>query len=560
MSETAPTFTAPKSADQVEIERLEALVEKRKFERDQNEKFGKYDPQEEGPINQGEHSVHRGEYSHESYHVQRPSEGIIRDGDVLRQVGGSKNGDFASVADYEAQTGSTHDQPLEYYDKVNGIEDNAEYVAPDYENMTVPELALATAKANSIGDKAEADQIRAVFEHLLMIAATDPGNESKTSDEDYQKELERFDHLVELAVKQQESKNPDAAVGDALADKNERRAEAEAKGEPFDEDEGEDPAGKTESEKTDAEKADDETKGEKTNKPETGENGERKVGDKAIFEGEEVTITDVYKTSDGKVAYDLLKADGAHALMGADKVTFTDETAEKESVAEKAKAFWKKGKNFIAEKLTIGYMATKWAIEDSIINRGIDPLTTNFEDAEKIKHRRRIALVAGTAAVLVILAVTRDIHGFGGGGGAHVADALPTPTPTPSASEVPTSDGSEFMLPQTPHTPELNPNDPAFTLTPVDQAPAAPTPDVLSAAPSADALSNPNFTITRGEGGLKLFNRLGIDPGKWAANATRLLQQHGEDFYPMDGGGIGISHSGALSEATRIDLLNIKNS
>lgn len=586
MSETAPTVDTSKTADQFKIDRLEALAAKRKSERNQNELFGKYDPKEEGPANVGERTIHRSEDSHETYHAQLPSEGIYRDGAVFRRAGGSNNGEFASAAAYNEQNGlsrvntpnptakdpnpegwtyheSDEASANRYYDNLiggNEAQDVAEVA--DYENMSVDELTTASAKAIMIGDRAEAEDIHAIFEHLLMQFAIAPESRTDVTDQDYQKEVERFDRLVEIAVERQKSKNPDAATGEKTDDKNERRAKAAANSEPFVEDEdekpadGEKPANENEGtkpEETDPNEAPDET-------PEK----EHKVGDTAEYNGETVTLGQKLAGTDKMVAYEVVKSDGSRTLVYEHELTFPDPAAEKESVGEKAKRFWKKGTSFIAEKFTMGYMGARWFVEDSIINRGIDPLTTSFEDAEKIKHRRRIALVAGTAAVLVALAISRDFHGFGsGGGGSHVANALPTdtPTPSPSASGFPTSDGSEFTPPQTQHAPELNPNDPAFTLKPVDQAPTGtPSPDVLGAAPTPDSLSNPGFTITQGEGGLQLFNRLDIDPAKWAANASRLLQQHGEDFYTRPGGGIGISHPGALSEATRIDLLNIKNS
>jgi hypothetical protein len=79
-----------------------------------------------------------------------------------------------------------------------------------------------------------------------------------------------------------------------------------------------------------------------------------------------------------------------------------------------------------------------------------------------------------------------------------------------------------------------------------------PTLEALPPAPDA------SFNVGSGEGGLQLLQNLGIDPGKWSANAERLLQAHPEDFYRMDGGGIGISHSGWLSAATQADLNALK--
>ncbi len=469
--------------------------------------------------------------SHADYHSQRHSDGIVRDGSGFRQA---ESGQFASEEGYTTQNGTAQ----EHYDKLMGFENEGVHET-GFENMGIMQLAKEQAKAEIMNDVAGMNEIRGVSDQYMLEQAAIKG--SGTTYADLDQAAVRYQKLVEK-FKSKELGETSAVEGDE--DKDEKPADGEK---PVNETEG------TKPNETDPNEAPAET-------PEK----EHKVGDTAEYNGETVTLGQKLAGTDKLVAYEVVKSDGSRTLVYEHELTFPEPAAEKESVGEKAKRFWKKGTSFIAEKFTMGYMGARWFVEDSIINRGIDPLTTSFEDAEKIKHRRRIALVAGTAAVLVALAISRDFHGFGsGGGGSHVANALPTdtPTPSPSASEVPTSDGSEFTLPQTPHAPELNPNDPAFTLTPVDQAPTGtPSPDVLGATPTPDALSNPDFTITQGEGGLQLFNRLGIDPAKWAANASRLLQQHGEDFYTRPGGGIGISHPGALSEATRIDLLNIKNS
>jgi hypothetical protein len=530
--------------------------------------------------------------SHADYHSQRPSEGIIRDGNDFRRTGGQKGGQFVGEAEYNAQNGVSHvnasilteknsnpqswtyhdDEETSanrYYDKLIGG-DKQQEAAPetryeDYENMNVHELALASAKANLVTDKKEADKIHGVVEALLMEAAL--SKDSEMAESDYQKEIERFDHLVELAIKQQEASNPESAAINKIIAKNNRRAEAKAKGEPFNEDEDAtttppdldpitDPEPGT---NPDPEPQPGQNSGTETDpEPVKAETTVHNPGDDAEVNGEKVELGQKLVGADGLVAYEVTKPDGSRTLVYENELTFPEPAEEKESIAERAKSFWNKSRGFIAQKFTMGYMKTQWFINDSIINRGIDPLTTSFEEAEKIRHRRRIALVAGAAATLVLLALTKDVVGIHGGGGGHVADLplggghAPTPSPSDSDSQH-LSNGSEFLQPQGPsRPPELNPNDPAFTLTPVEQAPAPLTPDTLS-------LSDPAFNIEGGEGGLQLFDQLHIDPGKWADNAARLLREHPEDFrLAPNGSSVWISHSGELSEATRLDLIKIK--
>lgn len=494
MSETVPTSEVPISADHAELALLEAKTAKKKFEIGQNENFGKYD-EFIGPLNSGIDS-------HDSYHAQRPSDGVIREGDTFRNA---ESGKFASPDDYSAQNGSTNEQPLDYYDKVNGVTENIEYIAPDYENMNVPQLALATAKAEMIGDKAEVDDIKAIVEHLLMEAATHP--DSDMTDKDYNDEIARFNHLVELA----KAKVLNKTDGESVA--------AEA----------------TPAEPETAEAGSDTKEAEKATVP------EHKQGDKAELNGANVVIESTFLGSNGKIAYEVTKPDGTTELVYADKLTFPAEKTEEESATERLKLFWKKSSNFIKEKLTLGYMSAKWAVEDSIINRGVDPLTTSFEDVEKIRNRNRIYLVAGTAAVIVAAIILKETnplgHLFGGG---DLAGSVPGSGS--SGSETLSAHDQNVFDSMHPDTNGVE------TATPVDQQ-----------LPVVDVAPDPAYTIPSGEGGLELFQKLNIDTSKWGANAESFLNRFPQDFYRMNSGGIGISHQGILSQGAQDAINALRN-
>ena len=71
--------------------------------------------------------------------------------------------------------------------------------------------------------------------------------------------------------------------------------------------------------------------------------------------------------------------------------------------------------------------------------------------------------------------------------------------------------------------------------------------DIAPAVPEYVPNLTEAFNIGSGQGGEALFNGLGIDPAKFYANQESLLANFPSDFYRMDGGGVGISHTGWLT-------------
>jgi len=538
MSEQEPTFESPKSADHTELDRLEATLLKKKFELEQNEKFGKYDSIE-GPLNEGEQFMAN---SHAAYHAQRPSEGIVRDGDALHRTGGSAAGAFASEAAYEAQKGNPYNEgdvanAGRYYDGlIGGNEVNEAPIGTDYEAMNPRQLALEAAKANELGDSAEMNDIRETLNIRLLNEVTTPG--TQMTEEDYHEGMAQYDHLVTLAIQRRVGKTSEQPVataaaavdtGEAIADNAPADSEAPVEatvagdtsevvgGDTIDEPEARTDTGAASGEATDDSAP---TKPEAATEP---TESERKPGNIVELLGTKVTIGQILRGPDGTVAYEVIEEDGSRVLAYEADLMSVEEREEKDSPTERIKAFWKKSKGFIVEKFTLGYMSAKWTIEDTVINRGIDH-TTSFEDAEKIKRRRRTALLAGAAAVIVAGIVLKNqdavAHLFNGGSGLDAG--VPNPTHTAVATE------------------GLSAHDQAIADAMHSGSSGVETGAVDPSTVAPNIAPDAAFNVTPNEGGYQLFNRLGIPTAVWDTNASSLLQRFPQNFYSMDGGGVGL--------------------
>ena len=538
MSETAPTPTGPKTDERAELARLEARVEKKRFEVKQNEAFGKYD-EFIGPLN-------RSDDSHHSYHEKRPSVGIVRDGSVFRQAEAGVS-QFASTEDYEAQRGGTFTEAdrvgdngeliagntvlqddetsaARYYDSLIGG-DVANEVAPeaDYASMNIHQLAIEAANATQIGDKAEVEDIRSVLEHRLLDEVTRPGTEM--TEDDYHAEMERFYTLMQHAVENREAK------AEGPGSKNESQAAAADVAEANAADNPADPnaVGETTEAGGAALAAEAESQ--------EGEHPEHAFGAEVTLNGEHVIVVDLLTRSDGTFAYEVARDDGSRVLayagdleLGwAQEETVAVEEAVEKTPKERLKDLWSRGKDFIAEKFTMGYMEAKWFVENSIINSGVDPLTTSFEDAEKLRNRNRTAVIAGAAALLLAAIASNNRDAIGD---FFTGIEFPTVDTGPVGGETSAPDTAENRAILDALKPE-----PAL----VDEA--VPVPEAI--------VPNEAFNIPSGGGAEQLFNRLNINPSKWYANQESFLANFPKDFYRMDGGGVGIAHPGYLSQGAQ---------
>ena len=103
------------------------------------------------------------------------------------------------------------------------------------------------------------------------------------------------------------------------------------------------------------------------------------------------------------------------------------------------------------------------------------------------------------------------------------------------------------------HTPEHTPSHPSEN-PPSDGAngdtpPAAdtPPPAPVEIPPAPEASYDPDFYVGSGEGGIEMFQSLGLTEGNWYEGQQELLQHFPNDFYSMGDGNVGISHPGQLS-------------
>lgn len=82
--------------------------------------------------------------------------------------------------------------------------------------------------------------------------------------------------------------------------------------------------------------------------------------------------------------------------------------------------------------------------------------------------------------------------------------------------------------------------------------------EVISQSPDV-YIDNPIYEVPSGSGGEALFQRMNLNPTDWYGVQEQLLTNFPSDFYRMDSGNVGLSHSGWLSEEARTFLENYKN-
>jgi hypothetical protein len=159
----------------------------------------------------------RGELSHHDYHVQRPADGSIyrTSKTIQRASGGSEpagrlKNDDSVVDEYDRQNGvDDPSRAQKHYDEVMGTNEAAPETPerPSYETMDIYQLALASAKAEMVGDKFVTDDIRNVYTTAMEEAYTKPG--STISYEEHEEALARFDRLADAAIEHEKARDPE---------------------------------------------------------------------------------------------------------------------------------------------------------------------------------------------------------------------------------------------------------------------------------------------------------------------------------------------------------------
>lgn len=276
------------------------------------------------------------------------------------------------------------------------------------------------------------------------------------------------------------------------------------------------------------------------------------------------------RMADAAIEYEKAK-DPEHSEL----VDAAVERANKEpTIGDKLKKWWGNHSESILNKFRPSYWAERWenaakpALEkgyDKMLNVGVKP-EDDPEEVERKRKRNRVVMIAGGAAV-AIAAIAGPAFGIGfavGGGGHHAAEAANAAGGghgTGIGDTLSTHDQSvaNALNPQHGHgdiSQYQNMHGVAGQGGGQEVAPLVPVAPTVE-GPSASDLAALN--VSHNEGGILLFDKLHIDPGKWASNAERLLREHGNDFYRMPSGGIGLSHSGLLSSETQADLLSLKS-
>lgn len=572
MSEQVPTGQSA-----LEKERARLASERAKLDHKENilnieEGFGKYD-QDVTPA--------EGEMTYQQYLAQRPAEGVVRDGEGFRDA---QSGQFASHEVYEAQKVSSQD----HYDKVGGLVNTGEYQPPNYEEMGVVQLAKEAARARALGDVANEKEIRAAVEHYLTMDAMKDDTETAEEAQDrYDAEIARFDSLVERfenlrASMGKESVAPQPAEA-VESQPVEAVTPAEAQAAP-------------EAEVEEVAAPEEAPAAEEVHAPEAAPASSPDL----LYNGEKVSVRNVFESPDGKKVVEVIGADGESHLIyehelaynapakeepepegpryrvdgdntwkiptvvpeeevkGKELVPFGAEhkqlvpVPEEEPEAEKLSR-WERTKNWFAkEKANYqkyggkAYWGEKWTqsirgFKDHVLDYGVDDDMTE-EEKEHTRKRNRVILLVGVGAIAatsigLAIAHANAVHHVAGGVGSTGGHEGTVPDVGGAGAPRPSAETGVKDLP-------FNAGSPGV--------------ETVPSGAEASAISPEAFNIPRGLGGEELFKNLGIDPSKWYNNENSLLARFPQDLYRMRDGHVGISHSGMLTQGLQDAIKSIK--
>jgi len=580
MSEQEPPFTNSTESPHEELNELEliykeldqldkqqAILNERRAQKiaeiRRNETFGKYD----------QHVPNKDEDTHQSYLNQRPSDGVLRDGEGFRAA---SSGQYASESSYVAQNGTAQ----EHYDTLNGIE-NTSFEAPKFDSLSLTQLAKEAAQANRVNDIAGVDEIRAIAEHTITERITRPGYETKDADAEQKAELTRFDDMVEWLSTQHDEvaepseeavvPTPESPVAqevttegteeDAVVDSEEAPVVAPVEAtEPeatldtpaatvltaadspvstprLLHENGASPTTipgahplsitvpSTYSEPQSKQNPDTIVVQERTTNPADAEYipMDYDSNQRVLMDGKDVFIEAYSVDAQGHKTYKL--DTGEYVDESALNITYFSDlesestpepeaNAEKGTLVERTKAWFGQNKESHKEKFRPSYWNARWSgLKYRVMNHGVTEEMSDLEvDKKRNGNRRKIIIGAAAIGVLAI-----------GAGIFAVSEMTENFNPDTSiASESPdvsNTDGGGTGATETPEVPE------APTLPPVETGPI-----------------DPGFTPTQGEGGYQLLGGLGIDPSKWDGIEQQLKNLSPSEFYLMDDGHYGISY------------------
>lgn len=517
MTEQAPTGLSVLEKERARLASERSRLERQEEVLNREELFGKYD---EGV------TPAEGELTYQDYLEQRPSEGVVRDGEGFRDA---QSGAFAKKELYEAQQGNIQD----HYDQVGGLVNTGEYQPPNYDDMGVAQLAKEASKMRALGDTAGEGDVRAAVEHYLTMDAMKDDSESpEQAQARYEADLAQYDSLVEAfeklrgvvapaeapdvdgAEEQIEEAAYEAIESDPTSPTNIPSNEFVMLGSPDAESAALVPVEATPSEEASAD-ADSKSESDAAN----------------IAEGKELVVVENEEL------------DEVDPAEGKELTIFDGELAKEPSRVERVKSWFKRERKSYQEYGGMAYWGERWSrankgLRDRTLDYGITE-ETGDEEREQKRKRNRVVIIAGVAALGVVAATAIGL-GLHDGSGAEAATGNVGFDQVAPVAEVPTVD--------------------VAPLSPVDILPLDVGDGTLGAEsiPHLPELPVEGFNISAGQGGEALFTNLGIDPSKWYANENSLLSQFPTEFYRLSDGHVGIANPGMLSQGAQDYIATLK--
>lgn len=187
-------FTPVAKDERDDVTRLKAQLAKAEFDASQKEVFGKFDvvvPNE-------------GEETYQSYLDQRPKDGVVRDGEGLRNTA---TGKYASSAEYTASNGTA----TEYFNAQ--VERSAEGQVA-YADMSMQELARKYGESEAANDKTMALDVLESIDAKINEYAEKYNWSTETKDQHY-------DALMEVADKASHAPSVEADAEKVVANQKE---------------------------------------------------------------------------------------------------------------------------------------------------------------------------------------------------------------------------------------------------------------------------------------------------------------------------------------------------
>lgn len=532
--QTTQSGASERAALEAKLAEQERQAQRTRTELVGKENFGVFD---------GEMVPNEGEVTSREYHAQRPSEGIVREGDRFRHTG---TGQFAAEGEYEAQ--NTLVQP--------DYNEDVQTSGSEYDSMSFTQLAKEFAFRESLNDVAGMKEVRELAGDRIMEAITRPDkpatSRDKSPDEVYAQEMAQFDKMV------------GAFRGDADTVTN-----GEGEGSELPEAAATEVSDSvTETEKPDTSTEQFELNGEAVT---LGAEFTDKDGNRVF----EVTLPDgktklVRETDLTRTVIPGVQGEGAEALEGESLEEYEARNggAEKTETPpsnvhvpnypgqevelykgerdERAPGFFEKVKSWWGEKVAFAKVAfdpRMWAHawhmrQDSFIERGVKDTMTDDEKEKKRNNNRAIWMYGHFGVVLAA--------GIAAGMGIHQA------IDNANAQTVGLTDGvGELPQPVTESDPVVL-GTATGSINGETAQPEVVEPEV--APVEAPAFGPEYFKIPPGGGGEALMNRLGIPAEEWYKHQAEWAAKYPNELYQMSSGNYGFTRPGTLSAAFQADI------